>query len=130
MPIPMGAPLLISAPSLGVIIVNNWLCLSICLSVCVSQTSNCFFFVSRWNRAIFCPSVLHDPLYKMLSMYDLGPLTRKIYSSNLHIYKSACMADRPEMFGPTRGFSGMADSMEPFKMFWGQPLLPWQRNLG
>jgi len=22
------------------------------------------------------------------------------------------MADRPEMFGPTRGFSGMADSME------------------
>jgi len=26
------------------------------------------------------------------------------------------MADRPEMFGPTRGFSGMADSMEPCKM--------------
>ena len=23
------------------------------------------------------------------------------------------MADRPEMFRPTRGFSGMADSMEP-----------------
>ena len=23
------------------------------------------------------------------------------------------MADRPEMFGPTRGFSVMADSMEP-----------------
>jgi len=31
-------------------------------------------------------------------------------------YKSVCMADRPEMFGPTRGFSGMADSMEPCKM--------------
>jgi len=26
------------------------------------------------------------------------------------------MADRPEMFGPIRGFSGMADSMEPCKM--------------
>jgi len=28
------------------------------------------------------------------------------------------MADRPEMFGPTREFSGMADSMEPCKMLW------------
>ena len=33
-------------------------------------------------------------------------------------YKSACMADRLEMFGPTRGFSGMDDSMEPCKMLW------------
>jgi len=24
----------------------------------------------------------------------------------------------------------MADSTEPCKMFWGRPLLPWQRNLG
>jgi len=39
----------------------------------------------------------------------------KIYSPKFAkiAYKSACMADRPEMFGPTRGFSGMADSMEP-----------------
>ena len=44
-------------------------------------------------------------------------------------YKSACMADRPEMFAPNRGFSGMADSMEQYKMLWGRPLLPWQRNL-
>jgi len=34
------------------------------------------------------------------------------------------------MFEPTRGFSGMADSMEPCTMLWGRPLLPWQRNLG
>jgi len=36
-------------------------------------------------------------------IFDLGPLTSKIYSQNLHkiAYKSACMADRPEMFGPT-----------------------------
>jgi len=39
------------------------------------------------------------------------------------------MADTPEMFGPTRGFSEMADSMEPCKMLWGRPLLPWQRHL-
>jgi len=25
------------------------------------------------------------------------------------------------MFGPTRGFSGMADSMEPCKMLWADP---------
>jgi len=40
------------------------------------------------------------------------------------------MADSPEIFGPTRGFLWMADSMEPCKMLWGRPLLPWQRNLG
>jgi len=40
------------------------------------------------------------------------------------------MAGRPEMFGPTRGFMGMADSMEPCKMLWSRLLLPWQRNLG
>ena len=28
------------------------------------------------------------------------------------------------------GFSGMTDSMEPCKMLWGRPVLPWQRNLG
>jgi len=33
------------------------------------------------------------------------------------------MADRPEMFGPTRGFSGMADSTEPYKMLWGRSFL-------
>jgi len=42
----------------------------------------------------------------------------------------ACVTDRPQMFAPTRWFSGMADSMEPCKMLWGRPLLPWQRNLG
>jgi len=57
------------------------------------------------------------------SIFDLGPLTPKIYSRNLYkiAYKSACMADRPEMFVLTRGFSGMADSMEPCKMLWADP---------
>ena len=43
------------------------------------------------------------------------------------------MAYRTEMFRPTRGFSEMADSMEPCKMLWGRPLLPcneiWARRL-
>jgi len=40
-------------------------CLSGCLSICHTP-SNCFFFVSRWKRAIFWPSFLHVPLYKTL----------------------------------------------------------------
>ena len=66
------------------------------------------------------------------SIFDLGPLTHKIYSPKFgtKLPKSACMADTPEMFGAAIGFSGMADSMEPYKMLWGLPLLPWQRNFG
>ena len=45
-------------------------------------------------------------------------------------YRSACMAERPEMFAPTRGFLGMADSMETCKMLWGRTLLLRQRHLG
>jgi len=66
------------------------------------------------------------------SIFDLDPVTPKIYPQNLHLhkiaYKSASMADRQKMFGPTGGFSGMADSTEPCKMLWGRRLLPWQRN--
>ena len=42
---------------------------SVCLSGCLSFTLlriASSFFVSRWNRAILWPSVLHDPLYKTL----------------------------------------------------------------
>jgi len=145
--------------------------------------SNCFFFfVSRWNRAIFWPSVQNVALYKTVFFDfwfrppDVQSLLPKICTKSpiswlvwqidprclgllggirrwpiqwnhakccgadpcrhgnkiLHkiVYKSACMAYRPEMFGPTRGFSGMADTMEPCKMLWGRPLLPWQRHLG
>jgi len=35
------------------------------MSICLSQTL-LLFFVSRWNRAISWPSVLHDKIYKML----------------------------------------------------------------
>jgi len=53
-----------SPPQLGVIIVNNWFCLSVPMSVCHAP-SNCFFvFVSWWNQAMFWPSVLHVALYK------------------------------------------------------------------
>jgi len=44
-------------------------------------------------------------------------------------YNSTCTADRPQMFRPSRGFSGMADSMQPCKILYGRPLLPWPRHL-
>jgi len=121
-----------SAPSLGVYYFLS-LTLSVCLFVTLLQIDSSFF-VSRWNRAILWPSVVHVALYKTL-FFDFWfrpptpqNLLPKIWQKIA--YKSACMAHRPEMFGPTRWFSGMADSMEPCKMFWGRPLLPWQRNLG
>ena len=146
-----------------------------------AQISNCFFFfVFRWNRAIFGRLVLHDPLYKTLFLvFDLGPLTPKIYSPKFdqkspitrlvlqidrrclrilwgfrgwpiqsnHVqccgadpcyygneiwakiaYNSTCTADRPQIFRPSTGFSGMADSMQPCKILYDRPLLPWQQH--
>ena len=71
--------LLISAPSLGVIIVNNWLCLDVCLSCCfkllllfcLSMESSHFFGhqFSMWHSTKRC-----------FSIFDLGPLMPKIYS--------------------------------------------------
>jgi len=74
---------LISVPSLGV-----YYCQQLTLSVRMSvplfvchAPSNCFFFVSQWNRAIFGH---HFPMWhstkRCSSIFDLGPLTPKIYS--------------------------------------------------
>ena len=41
-------------------------CLSRCLSVCHAPSNCFFFFASRWNQALFWPSVLHVPLYKIV----------------------------------------------------------------
>jgi len=141
--------LLISAPRLGVYYFLS-LTLSVRISVCHGETSNCFFFVSRWNRAILWPLVafyktvffdfwFRPPNTQTVALYKtvffdfwfrpantqnwLPKICKKIS------YKLACMADRPEMFAPTRGFLGMADSMEPCEMLWGRPLLSWQRHL-
>jgi len=114
---------------------QQWI-LPVRLSVCHAPSNCFFFFVSRWNRAIFWPSVLHVALYKILVLdfWFMPPnaqnLLPKICTKSQIAYKSACMADTPQMFGPTRGFSGMADSMEPCKMLWRRPLLPRQRNFG
>ena len=137
----------------------------------------------------FLPRVLHDPSTKRCSsIFDLGPLTPKIYSPKLlaitlkfggcnfvtslttcKIFapngvlqsgrfngtmqnvagptlvamamkfglflhkiacKLACTADRPEMFGPTRGFSEMADSMEPWMQNVGPTLVAMAMKFG
>jgi len=40
------------------------------------------------------------------------------------------MADRPEMFGPTRGFAGIADSMELCKNAVGPTLVAMATKFG
>jgi len=100
-----------------------------------AKNSNCFFFlVFRWNRAIFWPLVLRDPLYKTLFFdFWFRPPNSQNWLPKIWpkiAYNSACMADRPEMFAPNRGFSLMAEWMEPYKMLSGRPLLPWQRKFG
>jgi len=51
--------------------------LSVCQSVCHKLQITSFFSSGR-NRAIFWPSVLHDPSTKRCSsIFDLGPLTPK-----------------------------------------------------
>jgi len=97
----------------------RWLCLYVCLYVCHAPSNRFFFFVSRRNRAIFWPSVLHVALYKTLFfVFDLPPNPQNLLPQIWHkiACTSACIADRPEMFAPTRGLSGIADSMEPYKM--------------
>jgi len=86
-----------------------------------SKISNCFFlFVFRWNRAIFWQLVLRDPLYKTLFLdFWFSPPNPQNWLPKIWTkiaYNSASMADRPEMFAPTRGFT----------MLWGRPLLLWQ----
>jgi len=51
--------------------------------VCYAPSKFFLVYVSRWNRAIFWPSVLHVALYKFSSIFDLGPLTPKIYFPKL-----------------------------------------------
>ena len=117
--------LLISAPSLGVyyfFVVD---------SVCHKHWF--FLFVYRWNRAIFGRQFSMTKTTKRCSsIFDLGLQRPKFTPQNLHkiAYKSACMADRPAMFGPTRGFFGDGRFNGTMQNVVGRPLLPWHRNLG
>jgi len=90
-------------------------------------------FCFSMESSHFWPLVLRDPLYKTFFDFWFRPPNTQNWLPKIWqkiAYNSACMADRPEMFVPNRGFSGMADWMEPYKMLSGPPLLPWQWNLG
>ena len=73
--------LLISTSSLRVIIVNNWLCLSVCLSVCHKlQIASSFLFLNG-IQSLFGRQFSMTPSTKLFSsIFDSGPLTPKIYS--------------------------------------------------
>jgi len=48
------------------LIAYRLVCLFVCLYVRHAHSNRFFFFVSRWNRAISWPSVVHDKSYKTL----------------------------------------------------------------
>jgi len=129
-----GVCLLITAPNLEVYyFFCRWLCLSghlsVCLSVCHKHCFFFFLFLDGIEPFLGHQFSMTKTTKLFSSIFDLGPQRPKFTPQNLHLHKIAynlaCMADRPEMFGPTRGFSGMADSIEPCKMLWDRPLLPW-----
>ena len=66
--------------AVGVIIVNNWLCLFVC-----HTPSSCFFFICfSMESDHFWSSVLHVALYKTLFLdFWFRSLTLKIYSPKL-----------------------------------------------
>ena len=139
-----------SAPSLGVYYFLS-LTLSVCISVspfvCLSvtlflQIASSFLFLHGIEPflAISSPCGTLQNYFK--TIFDLGLLTPKIYSPKFgakspisrlvwsciivwQIHRG-CLG----MFGPTKGYSGTANSMEPYKMLWGRPLWPWKRNFG
>ena len=121
------------------------LTLSVCLSVSASVTvlfQIASFFVSRWNRAIVWPTVLHMALFKTYSsIFDLELqdliVSYIVVSQNLlpKIWhkiadKSASVADRRKCLGQVGDFSGMTDSMKPCKMLWADPCCHGKGNCG
>ena len=123
------------------LIAYRFVCLYVCMyvhmSVWLSVMTNfkliLLFCFSMESSHFLVVSFPWPPLQNaVLRFFYLGPKLPKFTPQNLHkiTYKSACMADRPDIFDPTRGFSGMADSLEPCKMLYSRPLLPWQWNLG
>jgi len=87
---------------------------SVCLSVCQTLL---LLFVSRWNRAIFLavssPCALLQNFF--FDFWFRPPKAQNLLPKTVGTKSpiSRLVWHRPEMFGPTRGFSGMADSMEP-----------------
>ena len=118
------------AYTLGVYCVLS-LTLSVCPSVCLSQTSNCFFFlVSRWNRAIFGRHFSMTPFTKRCSsIFDLGPLTPKIYSpkfaplpKKFKLFLLFCFFMESSHFWPSVLHVALYKTL--FFDFWFRPLTP------
>jgi len=112
-----------STPRLSLLFfVVDSVCMYICLSVC---HKHCFFlFVSRWNRAISWPSVLHDKNYKTLFFdFSFRPSNAKNLLPKIGTSRLVCQIDRRclallGVFGNGR-FNGTMQNV-------GRPLLPWQ----
>jgi len=67
------------------------------------------------------------------SIFDLGPLTPKIYSPKLaqdRLYVGGLYDRQTGDVWAHQGVLGDGRFNGTMQMLWGRPLLPWQRNLG
>ena len=94
--------------------------LSVCLFVMLHLQIDSSSFLDGIEPFFSCHLSMWHSTKCCSSIFDLGRNAQNLQMHKIAC-KSACMTDRPEMFGPTRGFSGMADSLEPCKMLWGRP---------
>ena len=79
-------PRLIAQESIIFLSLTLSVCMYVSPSVCHRAPANRFlFFVSQWNRAIFGPCVWHSTK-RCSSIFDLGPLTPKIYSPKFALW--------------------------------------------
>jgi len=104
---------LISAPRLGVYYFCRWLCLSVRVYVCHPPSNRFFLFVLFLDgiEPLFgLQYSIHVVLYKtaFFDFWFRPPNSQNLLPKIWHkiAYRSACMEDRPEMFGPTGGFRG------------------------
>jgi len=86
-------------------------CMYVCLSVTVLLQIASFLFLD--GIELFFDRQFSTWHSTKLFFFDFWFVTPKIYSPKLHChkiaYKSACMPDRPDVFGPTRGDDQGAD---------------------
>jgi len=97
------------------------------MSVCHGVPSNCFFWFLNGIEPFFGHqfSMMHSTK-PLSSIFDLGPLNRKIYSPKFGtkspISRLVWQIDR-KCLVLLGFFWGMADSIEPCKMLWGPTLV-------
>jgi len=105
----------------------------VCLFVMLLQIDCSFLFLDGIEPFFGRQFSVWHSTKRCSSIFDLGPLTPKIYSPKFGtkppIGRLVSQIDRRRL-SLLRGFRGWPIQRNQYRMLWGRPLLPWQRNLG